>query len=437
MQWIELQDVEYGECIVLGGRNRSILMVDCGSMNQKLREGETPVDARFVSIAQRYSPCMERYFLLTHFHRDHLCGLRHILKENPGYFNRILLPCTPLDGRGVPLLLELALFAAVFSPPQSDSYQVNTSCIRMFHTLGEDLDAQRIFTLQAGDIFRFDQVDYQVLWPQVQDFPFDSEIISAAEQLEILISSPLAPKSQRRFVECKEEFLSLYTACCTAFSVSGRAEPAMRQVLLDKLDAVLEEMEELREDLALSPSAHKIREILENPLFSSAYSDCTNAASVVFHNIRTREAGFEDILMTGDITPEILSGLSNQLYDGYNILKAPHHGTASGYCSLFSEMSAAHILISNGEYHAGGAIAQEYIDMETSVRHCTNRHACKWYQASQACCNRLAYCYDQDGAAGLVIKCATAKRPILPGMRAPGCGITTVGPSAVRACICE
>ncbi len=49
MRWIELNNVEYGECIVLGGRDRSILMVDCGSMNQKVRDGDTPLDVRFLN----------------------------------------------------------------------------------------------------------------------------------------------------------------------------------------------------------------------------------------------------------------------------------------------------------------------------------------------------------------------------------------------------
>ena len=37
MQYIELHNVEYGECIVLGGGRGEILMVDCGSVSQRLR----------------------------------------------------------------------------------------------------------------------------------------------------------------------------------------------------------------------------------------------------------------------------------------------------------------------------------------------------------------------------------------------------------------
>ena len=123
---------------------------------------------------------------------------------------------------------------------------------------------------------------------------------------------------------------------------------------MELLDQALTELEGLREELNQLPEAHDVREILENPLYAEAYSNGLNAASVIFQNRREGEAGAQDILMTGDAPPEILEGLTEKLYDGYNILKAPHHGTASAYCSLFTDMSFAHILISNGEYHAGG-----------------------------------------------------------------------------------
>ena len=191
-------------------------------------------------------------------------------------------------------------------------------------------------------------------------------------------------------------------------------------------------MEELREELHLTPNAHKVREILESPLLLAAFSDALNASSVVFHNRRKGTASWEDLLMTGDVTPEILESLEDKLYDGYNLIKAPHHGTASGWCRLFSQLGSAHILISNGDYHAGGSIAQEYVDLENAVRHCTNPHACKWFGASGGCCNRLSYCFDQESGAGLAIKC-----PAASGKKAPGCAIEVITASGKKGCFCE
>ena len=38
MHWLEMHNMEYGECIVLGGKS-TMLMVDCGTVNQYIREG--------------------------------------------------------------------------------------------------------------------------------------------------------------------------------------------------------------------------------------------------------------------------------------------------------------------------------------------------------------------------------------------------------------
>ena len=77
MNWLELVNMEYGECVVLGGQDRSILMVDCGSVSQKLRERDVPLDQWVETIAHRYDSAMDRYFLLTHYHRDHLPDSRN------------------------------------------------------------------------------------------------------------------------------------------------------------------------------------------------------------------------------------------------------------------------------------------------------------------------------------------------------------------------
>ncbi len=434
MKWLELLNMEYGECVVLGGRDRSILMVDCGSVSQKLREGDTPLDAWVDTIAARYEPAMDRYFLLTHYHRDHLSGFQKLLESREGYFSRVFLPRSPRNSRGLPVLLEFALFAYLFAQPQSDAFQVNTWCVRAFRTLGERLGQDRIFTLGAGDSFHFDGVEYQVLWPQTDNYIFEPQLESALENLNVLFSSPFQPACVRRFLELKEEFLSLYGKCSDAFAVSGRALPEKRRAYLEHLNQALGELESLREELNTTPEAHDVRETLQNPLNAGAYSNAINGASVVFHNIRKGGPGEQDLLMTGDATPETMLEIMDQLYDGYFILKAPHHGTASGYSSLFRDMSAAHILISNGEYHAGGAVAQEYIDWEGSVRHCTNIGACKWFRASQGCCNRLSYCFDQNQGPGLVIKCSAAGKK--PG-KFPGCAIRVVGPSGERGCLCD
>lgn len=433
MDFIELNNVEYGECIVMAGRQSNMLMVDCGSINQKLRETEMSLDDRFVQIADRYSTYMDRYFLLTHYHRDHMNGFKKILDAYPGFFGRVWIPVSPTDAAGYPAALDFALFAYMFMPYQSDTSQVNTSCVKIFQTISNTLGSERIFTLKSGDTFTFDNTEYEVLWPIEENYPFDSELLNATEQLNILFSSPFLRADEKKFMELKAQFLPLYVRCCRAFSVSGREAPDKRRSFISRLLGLLAELDKLKETLQKSPRAYDVTEIINHPLVAGVYSDTANSASVVFQNIRKKGPGPQDILMTGDCTPETIAAISHRLYDGYHILKAPHHGTLSGYSPLFSDMAFSHILISNGEYHAGGAIAQEYIDMQDTVRHCTGNAACKWFAAAGGCCNRLCICYDKEHEAGLTIKCPATTH----ASSAPGCRIVTAGCRDTQVCFCD
>ena len=82
----------------------------------------------------------------------------------------------------------------------------------------------------------------------------------------MLFSSPFLPERVQRFLELKEQFLTLYQKCGEAFSLSGRALPEKRRAYLEHLRAVLEELDSLREELALCHQAHDVRELLQDPL---------------------------------------------------------------------------------------------------------------------------------------------------------------------------
>ena len=62
MDRVELHDVEYGDCTVLVGQNRQILMVDCGSVSRYARRGEEEIDRRFNEIFSRYAPAAQRVY---------------------------------------------------------------------------------------------------------------------------------------------------------------------------------------------------------------------------------------------------------------------------------------------------------------------------------------------------------------------------------------
>jgi hypothetical protein len=425
MQWLEVHNVEYGECIVMGGAHHDIFMVDCGSINQKIREGDLAFSSYVdPAIVSRYSGCTARSFLLTHYHRDHLCGFRQLLEGSPNYFNRVFLPASPCDKRGRPLLLEFALFVYVFLNRQSDFSQGNVSSLKLFEQVSKKAGADRIYALKAGDSFLFDGVTYDILWPAAEDFPFSDLFADAVEEMNICLSSPFLPEYAGEFMRLKEQFCGAYLACCET--------APLKQENIDRISAVLSQIDALASQLLLLPAAQDIAEILSRQTTSTAYSEQLNAAGVIFQNRRTSEASLNDILMTGDATPDSLDAVAGQLYDNYYIIKAPHHGTASSWSHLFTEISASHIIISNGDYRQGGMVASEYVDLP-AIKHCTNCAACSWYQSSGCSCNRMSCCYELPGGAGITIKCPYCRSRTGP---AP-CGIYVVSSNGERSCLCD
>ena len=87
----------------------------------------------------------------------------------------------------------------------------------------------------------------------MEDFPFDGEIRRASEALNVLFASPFQPECVKRFLQRKEEFLSLYLRCCQNFAQGNRALPQRRREDLDLLEEALSGLEALREELGTLP----------------------------------------------------------------------------------------------------------------------------------------------------------------------------------------
>ena len=288
------------------------------------------------------------------------------------------------------------------------------------------------FTLGGGDIFTFDGAFYEVLSPaRNEPFPFDAILTEAVENLNICLSSPFHTGRETEFLETKDAFVRLYMQCQTAFAPSDRATPGRRRILLDSLRDLLGRMEDMRSNLAHSPAAPDIQDILNQSVVRNVYTETQNDLSLVFHNRRSRGPSNLDILMTGDVSDEVLRRISGKLFDGYYIVKAPHHGTESHFSNVIGDLAVAHLLISNGDYHAGGEISQRYIDMEC-IKHCTNAGACRWRDIAGGCCNRLQRCYEQPASGSLTLKCAAAA-----GERRTPCNIYVFGHSGVLGCHCD
>lgn len=433
MDWLEMHNLEFGECTVLGSLEGNILMVDCGSINVKIRDSEMEVtDYVENHIASRYFDARERSFLLTHFHRDHMSGLRYLMKQDQGYFHRFFVPAASVNREGRALLIEFALYVFAFLGRQSEYSHMSVGALRIFERLHYALGIDRVYSLGRGSQFDFEGVTYDVLWPAKGNYPFPQLFSETVEELDVCLSSPFAGRAASQFLSLKNEFCGEYLRLCQLTDPQERGYVTEMERSVARCKRLLDKIETLAADLRLLPAAQDVLEILSRSAVREEYANAQNMASVVFQNHRTREASLDDILMTGDATPETFDELAGDLHDAYYIFKAPHHGTASSWSHLFKDILKSHILISNGDYHAAGQVCREWAEDE-GIKHCSNHAACAWFQETGSCCNRTAYCWEICEKGDLTLRCPK----VSGGATDSGCGIYVISYQEDRGCFCD
>ncbi|MFR8003799.1 MAG: hypothetical protein ACLU62_12915, partial [Hydrogeniiclostridium sp.] len=363
-------------------------------------------------------------FLLSHYHRDRFSAMQDILLEDKNYFSAVFCPASPCDRRGHPLLLEYGIFMEVFLKDGPGYDAAAAAPLYLFSEAPGYPSLESLRLLRAGDTFSVGNVLYEALWPDQKKYPFGELFAAAVEEMNVCVSSPFLPPEAARFRQWKEEFCREWLRCGEAPSKDA----------WEKGKELLAQLPVLREELSTMPFAPDVREILNRPVTRSAYRWEADGASLVFHNRRVMEASLDDILLTGDATPETMDRISSKLYEGYFAVKVPGRGLPSHWSHVFGEISCQHFLIS-GPSRAEGeeAIAGEYLEL-SSMRHCTFPEACRWYRASGRSCNRMNVCYDLSGQPALSIKC-----PFVNGEKPDTCGcrIFIVSEAGVRSCLCD
>lgn len=382
MQWIELHDVGFGECVVIGGRKKEILMIDCGSLSPRLEEDWLFRDYVTV-IGEKYEEAEERSFLLSHFHKDHYCGLPLLLRGNPHYFDRIYIPCCPVNENGIPLLMELTILIEAFvSGPGTETVKMNGANLRFFKEICDLATTEVIYTLQAGDILEFDETEYAVLWPPKENYPFKPELEALVEDCEQILKSSSDPCAES-FLILKEQLCSAYVRCMDAFGYRTHADAEERQACVNDLLLLFDELNALLPRLHVLRVADEVRALLCDRSKVMAVGYEINGTSLVLSS--------PDVLLTGDAMPETMERIAPQLQETYTVVKAPHHGTESAWWDGFAEMGITHLLISNGKAKSGGKICTNYAELNT-LHHCTGADHCAHLEDGNPCCNEQLYC---------------------------------------------
>lgn len=362
-------------------------MVDCGCLGGRAANGQRFSEyAR--QIMRQYGRAKKRTFLLTHFHKDHYCGLPFLLKENPGYFGQIFLPDCPLNEKGIPLLLELAILIECFVPKQAVAARMNVGALRVFDEVGKLAGPETLYTLKKGDRFWFDKVEYEVLWPRRENYPFGQACIWLSGEANRMLSRQ---RNQRiaAFLELKEELCLAYVRCMDAFSKETDADAQERIECMQDLCLLVRDLHAMIPSLHLLSVAQTVADLFCSQTSSMAYNHEVNGASLIFQNCSDGTLSYQDILMTGDAAPFSLDTVAPMLRDNYYIVKAPHHGTHSGWWPKLEEIGISHILISNGTY-GGGRIDPNYPKLN-ALHHCTSSEACSFAQ-EYGCCNTGLVC---------------------------------------------
>lgn len=434
MLFIDVHDVGYGECIVFEGEKNKILMVDCGSMNTILKSSHIKFKD-YVSdfITPRYGDALEKSFLLTHFHRDHFCGLKYILKKQKNYFDNIYIPYPALNESRRALLLEMAIYVFIFLKRQQICASMSTSALFIFDFLRKSSFANRVFPLKRDDIFEFSGINYKVLNPFGESFPFSRSFSDIIELLDTLMKKSLQTELVDEFFRLRNLFCCEYIHCCDLCRESDSFFDENISESIKNLNSCAMKLNDLSKKLAYIDVVDEILSVLNDENSRTQYSAAQNSASIVFQNECQSPLNGRNILMTGDVTCEILNLLENDLFQVYNVIKAPHHGTNNYQSDVLNRLMCSHIIISNGEYHAGGKISGDYAK-NNAIKHCSGVENCVYLLKNRSCCNRILFC-DSLRKSGGELSSHCPKKSLSAGVNR--CGIYVVSPRGDRGCYCD
>lgn len=432
MKFIELHDIGYGECIVFEGKSNEVMMIDCGSMNLNIKyNGMKFKDYVLKIIMPRYEDASQKNFLLTHFHRDHICGLKYILKQEKSYFDKIYIPYPCVNNENRALLLEMAIYLFVFMIRQQSSARSSTSALFIFEFLRKNSTAQ-ILPIKKGDFFEFSGVKYTILNPNYKNFEFSKEFIEIIKSLDNMMESINENNYANRFFYLKKLFCDEYINCCELCAKYKSLENDYVKNSIYKLNSLVIKLNELSNEIKELNATREIIKFLNSEYVNMTYSMEQNATSVVFQNDKQNLTNCNDIIMTGDVTPKILDSLENELFKFYNIIKVPHHGTDSYQSMVLNKIPCSHLLVSNGEYCAGGRISK-LISENNAIKHCTDMKNCHYFKKNNSCCNRTNFCNSLKIGGDLSLHCD--KKTNSTGLNK--CGIYIVSADSNRGCYCD
>ncbi len=390
---VDLHNMEFGECLVIHGNADDILMVDCGSACSSITLTGTAINEHIMrAIVPQYHTSTNKAFLLTHFHEDHYSGFKYILEAALIDFHRVYLPPVVLV-HNRPVLIELALYLYAFASEGTELYKMSKSLIEIFSLIQRTLGLSTVRTLQQGDRFTYDGINYTVLWPEIHSDLYQGSL-GLLEYIEALEreNKEAIDENYVRFLELKSRFVHVYRELSGLLHLRGddsEDQPITSESysrIIELIETILNNIKDIRRnpDFINADLVKQVKHYLSLGKSRSIMKNDFNDTSIVFHSEN-------QLLMTGDASPAVFHKIRDLLCPIYCFIKAPHHGTKRHYSPHLNATKKLGWIISNGKRQGYGFIDPRYSTAIFGSR-CTNHSVCTHYQVEHTNCSRHSVC---------------------------------------------
>ncbi len=162
------------------------------------------------------------------------------------------------------------------------------------------------------------------------------------------------------FLNYKDAFCDCYLRCVDLLSLHSSAALGEKNEAISQLEAILHGIDEIIYELNSLPVAQDVAELVGSQKARMRFGKELNGSSIVFHNQKQNrwfqnKHTREDILFTGDATPDTMEKISEMLHDRYYLVKAPHHATSSGVVGRVEHHRDNSYVNQQGHHSAGGS----------------------------------------------------------------------------------
>lgn len=376
----------FGESILIH-EGDSCLLVDCGSESKHSNE-------YFDDVVKELEKYTKRSLLISHFHEDHMNGVKYLYDHCTQGFDMVYLPNIFEKGNKA-LEILIVQYLKDLGTKKSESYQLWQLLLNLIKAKNQ------VQLIQRGDDFVGSACQFRALWP-VND---NKKVVALWNQIEASANNiGFSLQQISEAADWLRETMRWITEDGDVAVKYSRAEEAVSASFENFLNLRTRYIELIsRKDEDAKRKTTQLQALFKK------LKD--NEHSIVFHTVEEHQL---QVLMTGDATKESMLDIANNsvlpyisIKENYHVLKAHHHGTATHYCDF---LSCDRLLISNGETpkSSRGPIAEQYL-LNGRAKHvyCTNtiRSRCEYMKKHNQCADVCVDCK----AGGIRVDCVVSQ----------------------------